>query len=299
MDIIDGRYISNGEKNLFVKITGEGETTIIIEPGWGVASSEWSMIQHEISSLTKVLSYDRAGYAESPRGNLPRTGGDIADELFNTLQNAGINPPVILIGQAAGAMYARRFAKMFPAAVKGLVLVDAISENILEIEKQYPEPYRENSSLKKRMMGIENLMNIEENDFEKQLAPLVNNLYPGLPEPVQEQLRTYQTERKFYQTILDEYDGLLGTIEEFGIPGNTPDMPVKVISHDPIEMVQIASYIGVSEEEARLVEEIWFAEQKRLVELYPNGELIIAKGAGVNLHLTHSNVIIEAVKQLL
>jgi pimeloyl-ACP methyl ester carboxylesterase len=50
-------------------------------------------------------------------------------ELHELLQRAGVHPPYVLVGHSLGGIIARKFEMKYSGEVKGLVLVDATSEN--------------------------------------------------------------------------------------------------------------------------------------------------------------------------
>ena len=90
----------------------------------GGSSISWSLIQPEISTLTRVCSYDRAGFGWSDAGPIPRSAGRIADELRTLLDRAGIPPPFLPVGHSFGGLVALIFAHRFQSETAGLVLVD-------------------------------------------------------------------------------------------------------------------------------------------------------------------------------
>ena len=73
MEVLDGKYIANSDKNSYVKIYGEGDQTIVLEPDLGGLTVEWEYIQREVGKFATVLSYDRSGYGESPKSNFDRS----------------------------------------------------------------------------------------------------------------------------------------------------------------------------------------------------------------------------------
>ncbi len=90
----------------------------------GGSSISWSLIQPEISTLTRACSYDRAGFGWSDAGPMPRTAGRVADELSVLLERAGVTPPFVLVGHSFGGLVMRIFAARHRPDVTGLVLVD-------------------------------------------------------------------------------------------------------------------------------------------------------------------------------
>ena len=92
-----GHLVDIGGYRLKINCSGSGSPTVILESGLGDFLAGWQSVQLQISSFTRVCSYDRAGYGESDAGPLPRTSLQISRELHALLQNAGEHPPYILV----------------------------------------------------------------------------------------------------------------------------------------------------------------------------------------------------------
>jgi pimeloyl-ACP methyl ester carboxylesterase len=84
----------------------------------------WSLVQPELAKLSRVCSYDRAGFGWSEAGPMPRTAGRMADELHTLLNRARVSPPFLPVGHSFGGLVALVFAHRFRSETAGLVLVD-------------------------------------------------------------------------------------------------------------------------------------------------------------------------------
>lgn len=125
-----GRLVDVGGRRLHLWCTGSGKPTVILESGLGGSSLvDWSKVQPELSSFTRVCSYDRAGMGYSDAGPSPRTARRIAYELAQLLDHADIRDSVVLVGASIGGLFARLFASEHEDRVVGLVLVDASHED--------------------------------------------------------------------------------------------------------------------------------------------------------------------------
>ena len=124
-----GRLVDVGGFRLKLNCSGEGNPAVILEGGLGDPSVDWRQVQPEIAKFSRVCSYDRAGYGGSDAGPMPRSSAQIAAELHTLLENAGEKPPYILVGHSIGGIIARFFERKYPDETKGLVLVDATSED--------------------------------------------------------------------------------------------------------------------------------------------------------------------------
>lgn len=89
----------NGFK-LFTKFYGDkkNKPTVIMDAGYGDYSKSWKFVVSEISALTDVLVYDRAGLGKSGKSLNPRTSTYMVKELREALIRLSIKPPYILVG---------------------------------------------------------------------------------------------------------------------------------------------------------------------------------------------------------
>ncbi len=120
-----GRLIDVGGFSLHLHCSGAGTPAVVLDAALGGSSVSWSWVQPEIARLTRVCSYDRAGYGWSEPGPLPRTAGRMAEELRTLLDRGGVPPPFVLVGHSFGGLIMRIFAARYRDEVSGLVLVDA------------------------------------------------------------------------------------------------------------------------------------------------------------------------------
>jgi pimeloyl-ACP methyl ester carboxylesterase len=123
-----GTLIDVGGWKLHLNCTGtpSAETPVVVlEPGIGDFSVEWSLVQPQVAKVARVCSYDRAGDGWSEMGPHPRTFKQIVYELHSLLERAGERPPYVMVGQSYGGWLVRTFRSTYPSDVVGMVLVDA------------------------------------------------------------------------------------------------------------------------------------------------------------------------------
>ena len=123
-----GRLVSIGQHRLHLWCTGEGSPTVILEAGLGAYSIDWALVQPSVAKLTRVCSYDRAGYAWSDRGPEPRGLRISVTELHQLLRTAGEKAPYVLVGQSWGGRIVRVYAHSYADEVAGVVLIDTYAE---------------------------------------------------------------------------------------------------------------------------------------------------------------------------
>jgi pimeloyl-ACP methyl ester carboxylesterase len=121
----DGRWIDIGDKRrLYLVEKGSSGPTVLFEAGIAATNLNWFYIQEAVARFASTASYDRGGLGWSSPARTPRTPANIAAELHQLLEGAGIKPPYILVGHSFGGLVMRRFALNYPEEVSSIVLVD-------------------------------------------------------------------------------------------------------------------------------------------------------------------------------
>jgi pimeloyl-ACP methyl ester carboxylesterase len=118
-----------GGYKLHLHCIGEGTPAVLLIPGAGDYSFDWSRIHADLGKKTRTCSYDRAGFAWSDVGPNPRTMRQEAWEIHELLSRARIQTPVLLVGHSIGGLIARVVARDFPKDVAGIVMVDPTHED--------------------------------------------------------------------------------------------------------------------------------------------------------------------------
>lgn len=105
---------------------------IVCEHGAFGCAADWSVIQERLASKAlRSIAYDRAGMGLSEPGPSPRDGRASSADLLALLQALGEPGPFLLVGHSMGGLMVRLFALTFPEKVLGLVLVDAMTPDVL------------------------------------------------------------------------------------------------------------------------------------------------------------------------
>lgn len=111
---------------------GEGSPVVIFITGAGVDLNNFSTVQTEIATLTRTLSYDRAGIGLSEELNSERSVDHFASELNEILEKENIEPPYLLVSHSLGGFIARWFVQTYPEKVAGMVLIDPAYEGFMD-----------------------------------------------------------------------------------------------------------------------------------------------------------------------
>ena len=127
-------FVQISDCKLYAKLVGEknGKPTVIMDAGYGDFSKAWDSLIGDISTLSNILIYDRAGLGKSEKSSNPRTSCEMIKELKELINEAKIKPPYILVGHSFGGVNMRMFATEYQNEVCGLVLVDSTPEDYRE-----------------------------------------------------------------------------------------------------------------------------------------------------------------------
>jgi len=115
-----------GEYRLYLRCTGRGTPTVVMDSSLGADSSTWAQVEPLLARYTRVCVYDRAGLGRSDPAPTPRTSQDMVDDLRTLLQVADVPGPYVLVGHSIGGFNVQLFAREDGGqTVVGVVLVDA------------------------------------------------------------------------------------------------------------------------------------------------------------------------------
>ncbi|HSF13971.1 MAG TPA: alpha/beta hydrolase [Vicinamibacteria bacterium] len=119
-----GILVDVGGHRLHLDIAGKGGPTVVLDSALAGSSLSWAEIQPRLAEVTRVVSYDRAGFGWSDPPLRPRRVDYLVEELRDALMAAGLPPPWVLVGHSYGGWIAQLFASRYPGEVGSLVLVD-------------------------------------------------------------------------------------------------------------------------------------------------------------------------------
>src|SRR5688572_8961187 len=119
-----GGLVSVGDHQLHIYCTGKGTPTVVLEAPAAGLSAAWADVQRQLSSVTRVCSYDRAGLGWSESGDRPFDPALVPAELRTLLSRANEQGPFVVVGQGLGAAFARMYAARPDADAAALVLID-------------------------------------------------------------------------------------------------------------------------------------------------------------------------------
>ncbi len=121
----EGQASGSGESRRPTVIFEAGESSI--ELGLG----ELAAHARKNGTIDRFCYWDRPGFAFSDNGPSPLSAGMVADALAEALAQADEEGPWVLVSAGVGSIYSRIFASRHAAEVKGILLIDALHEDLL------------------------------------------------------------------------------------------------------------------------------------------------------------------------
>ena len=300
-----GKLIDLGGYRLHLNCTGNKGPTVVLIPGAGDFSFDWSLVQPKIAQFARVCSYDRAGFAWSDPGPIPSTMKQEAFELHALLSAAHIKGPYILVGHSLGGLVTRVYASQYPKEVAGIVLIDSTHEDTTLMmngklahmrELARPGPVPAVQTLKSgppKPVTKEDLAQFESN--LKSNPPRIGAPFNKLPESIQAmRLWFLQQPRRsgggmdfLAEELRDMYEARARTPN---LPGNLP----------LVVLLPKAEYgrppRGIDADEWKRVNEEKRQQKIEFTNLSPNSKLIVAENSGHHIQLDEPQVVIDAVR---
>jgi len=291
-----GTLIDAGGHQLHLNIQGKGSPAVLFENGSGDFSFIWSLVQPGVAKYTETVSYDRAGYAWSEPGPMPRTGKQISFELHTALEKAGVHPPYILVGQSFGGFLVRAFARYYPREVVGMVLVEAVQED-QRIFMGGDTPQRIRAFAKGRIAPPPQEAFSPEPDTSTQviLNPEIDPLFDRFPDSIRKMQMWAQSQQRFLKAAEAEMDWSPEDVAELykhiGEPPYTlGDKPLIVLTRGK------GGFDG--RKDSLQLEHERLQAQKKLTELSSNSKQILDMNSGHNIHVEDPAVVIAAIREV-
>ncbi|WP_296596070.1 alpha/beta fold hydrolase [Phenylobacterium sp.] len=105
-----------------------------MEAGAFSGAADFAAIQQKLSAKgLRSCAYDRAGMGWSDPGPAPRDGDAIVGDLEKLIAASGETGPFVLMGHSMAGLYVRQYALRHPDKVVGVVLLDAVTPQMIEL----------------------------------------------------------------------------------------------------------------------------------------------------------------------
>lgn len=143
---IAGLFDVGGGRRIYLECRGSGAATVVLIGGLRAAADYWNRtdtkpitVMQGIGESARVCAYDRPGtvregnaFSRSDPIPQPSSERSAVADLHALLATADVHGPFVLVGHSYGGCIARLYASTYPDQVKGMVLVDALSEAVAD-----------------------------------------------------------------------------------------------------------------------------------------------------------------------
>lgn len=126
-------YVTARGNEIHYEIRGSGAPWIILLAGAGNDLTSFDSIFSELSKITTVVRYSRAGLGESSYSNRVKGFEDMVDELHLISSALEVPAPFILGAHSFGGLTAKAYASRYPSRVAGVLSMDPSFEDNFEV----------------------------------------------------------------------------------------------------------------------------------------------------------------------
>ena len=298
-----GQLIDVNGYRLHLHCLGQGSPTVVLDSGFGGISLDWSLVQPELATLTRVCAYDRAGlgWSDKSSSSTSRSSQQMVTELHTLLALAQVPGPYVLVGHSLGALNARLFTQRYPDEVVGLVMVDATHED--ELSSRFPAEYVQGwyaqlpalrLFTRLAQLGVMRLL------VRANLLPnAVRRFFAKLPRSVQAAYRTFYAQPRSLETLISEMSAMEESYAQARAIGIQPNWlagrPLVVLKHGRHDKLPPRA----SPELMRQYAQAFDAVQAELASLSSNSTLLIAEESGHNIPIDQPEAVIRAIRWVL
>lgn len=266
-----GTHVWVGEHRLHLHCLGSGSPTVVFESGLGGSSLDWALVHSDVAGFTRACTYDRAGYAWSDSGPMPRDSDRLVADLDRLLGNGSVSGPYVLVGHSLGGMLVQRYAHQNPERVAGLVLVDAAHED------QF-----------KRMEQV--VRAAARSPWRQTMAMDSVQVPEGLPQEVRLLAQNFSIRSRSLIALRSELRYLQRISRGTMGMGRLPDVPLVVISHRVTE--------GEGTDLEDMLATTWMELQRELATRSSRSKHVIAATGDHYVQIREPDTVIAAVREV-
>lgn len=252
--------------DLHFEVRGSGSPIIVLDVGVGETYSSWDPVIEQLSNITSVFVYDRAGYYQSATGPRPRHSRRVAHELEHCLRQNGIKPPYLLLGHSLGAMNLQVFANDYPQLVSGMILIDPPPLDWLT-GTSFPE--------------LREMFITQTRQMEQAAEALLDS-----PDPED------NAQGRFLQILASEHNELMTSSAQ-------QVAEIKSFSDLPVTVLAAGRFNPLFGDEAEAYQKFWNDQCLKVSQKSSIGNYKLVSGATHHIHLDAPEIVIQAVSEMI
>ena len=117
----------DGGRGLYVRCSGTGSPTVVLEGGDEDTSDSYNFAEARIAAVTRTCVYDRANLGRSGPAAGPRGLKDLVTDLEQMLRKAAIPEPYVLVGTSGGGYIVTGYAVAHASQTAGIAFIEVPS----------------------------------------------------------------------------------------------------------------------------------------------------------------------------
>ncbi|MHA6494400.1 alpha/beta fold hydrolase [Pseudomonas borbori] len=157
---------------------GRGPAHVVLVNGSGGPIEGWYKVFGPLAGMAKVFAYNRPGIGKSSKPATAQHGRHMVESLRAALLATDMPPPYVLVGHSVGGLIVNLFARLYPAEVTAIVMLDATAPEDVAVLARY-----ENALQRLIKKGMERLSPPNPNAESQHLASTVQQLQSAPPFP--------------------------------------------------------------------------------------------------------------------
>lgn len=124
-----GDMVAVYDGQMHIYSMGEGDKTIVLLPGMGVAlpSAEFGPLMRELSKKYRVVCIEYFGVGFSSETNRERSIDNYVQEIRKVLDLEGIKPLYVLVPHSISSVYSEYYVSKYPNEVESIISLDGTS----------------------------------------------------------------------------------------------------------------------------------------------------------------------------
>jgi pimeloyl-ACP methyl ester carboxylesterase len=204
-----------------------------------------------------------------------------------------------LVGHSFGGLCVQHFTRLYPAKVKGVILIDSTSGNFNKLYSLSLPVLFSHIAIEKLVDNWNNLSKKSVDELYDLMNPVLSDEQQKLTKEVREEIEKFSTNPLTYKTMADETKNWRLSSEQIKAANDFPNIPLYVIARDREVSVKFYTDRGIPEEEAMAYEDMWRKLQVEHSRLSEKGKFIIAAGSDHNIQLEKPKVVIDCIRELI
>lgn len=114
----------DGERGLYLRCSGTGSPTVVMEGGDEDTSDSYAFAESRLAAVTRTCVYDRANLGRSDAAPGPRGFTDLVNDLDRLLAKADVPDPYVLVGTSGGGYIVAGYAFAHPSQIAGIAFIE-------------------------------------------------------------------------------------------------------------------------------------------------------------------------------